>query len=54
MDDAFGHASIMTYTDPTTGEKIETCTVCHGPDADFAIEKVHNISNPYVPPYARE
>jgi decaheme cytochrome c component MtrC/MtrF-like protein len=50
---AYGHAQIMTYTDPATNEQIETCQVCHGAEADFAIEKVHNISNPYVPPYPR-
>lgn len=31
-----GHASIMTAADKT-----ETCTVCHGEGADFAVSKVH-------------
>jgi hypothetical protein len=53
-DDATGHAAIMTYTDPVTNERIETCGVCHGDGADFAVSKVHNISAPYKPPYARE
>jgi hypothetical protein len=52
--DAFGHAALQTYTDPTSGEQIETCNVCHGDGADFSIEKVHSITTPYVPPYPRE
>jgi hypothetical protein len=47
-----GHAAINTWNDGTN--VIETCETCHGADADFAVDKVHNISNPYVPPYARE
>ncbi len=50
--DAFGHAQIMTAQ--TAEGPIETCDVCHGEGADFTVEKVHNISNPFVPPYARE
>jgi hypothetical protein len=48
-----GHAAINTWTDGS-GTVIETCETCHGSDADFAVDKVHNISNPYVPPYPRE
>jgi hypothetical protein len=48
-----GHAAINTWTD-SNGTVIETCETCHGSDADFSIDKVHNISNPYVPPYPRE
>jgi len=48
-----GHAAINTWTDGS-GAVIETCDTCHGSDADFAVDKVHNISNPYVPPYPRE
>ena len=51
VDHAFGHVQLMTYQSPNG--PIETCEVCHGEDADFAVEKVHNIWNPYVPPYPR-
>ncbi len=33
---------------------VETCNTCHGSGKEFATDKVHNISKPYVPPYARE
>jgi hypothetical protein len=49
--DTFGHVQIFTYQSPDG--PIETCEVCHGERADFAVEKVHNIWNPYVPPYPR-
>lgn len=50
-----GHAAINTWTDPNDPTHvIETCDTCHGTDAEFSIDKVHNISNPYVPPYPRE
>jgi hypothetical protein len=49
----WAHAQIMTYTDPSSGEQIESCPVCHNPDDAFAVATVHNISNPYVPPYSR-
>ena len=52
--DAYAHGQLQTYTDPSTGAQIESCNVCHGPEDEFAVEKVHNISNPYVPPYPRE
>jgi OmcA/MtrC family decaheme c-type cytochrome len=51
--EAHGHAAIMTYTDPQTGQAVETCEVCHGTDADFSIKKVHDIAHPYRPPYPR-
>jgi hypothetical protein len=44
----------MTYSNGTAGPPIETCEVCHGRDADFAIDKVHQIAAPYQPPYPRE
>lgn len=50
---AFGHAALNTWKD-SSGNLVETCSVCHGPDAEFAVKKVHNITNPYVPPYTRE
>ncbi|MBI4338395.1 MAG: hypothetical protein HY680_00410 [Chloroflexi bacterium] len=52
------HAIINTYNpnplDPWSASRIETCAVCHGPGRDFAVDKVHKISDPYVPPYPRE
>lgn len=49
------HAAINTWTDPNDpSHVIESCDTCHGTDADFSVDKVHNISNPYVPPYPRE
>jgi hypothetical protein len=46
------HAAINTWTD-SSGNPVETCDVCHGPDAQFSVAIVHNISSPYVPPYSR-
>jgi len=43
-----------TPKDPFGGDETETCTVCHGAGRDFSPDKVHNISNPYQPPYPRE
>ena len=51
-DDSNGHVALNTWKD-TDGNTIETCGVCHGPDAEFAVAKVHNISSPYRPPYQR-
>ncbi|MBI2849324.1 MAG: hypothetical protein HYX88_04260 [Chloroflexi bacterium] len=57
-DIANGHAEVMTLypnpADPWSGDKVETCKICHGAGKDFAVEKMHNISNPYKPPYPRE
>ena len=57
-DAANGHARLQTlYTDPSdpwSDDKIETCVVCHGADREWSPDKVHNISDPYKPPYARE
>lgn len=50
---AKGHAALQTWIDGS-GKPIETCEVCHGDGAEFAVSKVHNISTPYVPPYTRE
>lgn len=49
--DAFAHAQLNTFQSPDG--PIESCDVCHGEHGDFSVEKVHNISNPYVPPYPR-
>jgi len=51
-DATYGHVQINTWNGTTP--PIETCDVCHGPDADFSVEKVHSISSPYVPPYPRD
>lgn len=57
-DVANAHTKINTFMenpdDPYSAENTETCTVCHGAGRDFAADKMHNISNPYQPPYARE
>lgn len=57
-DDSILHASLMTFdptpAEPYSGDEAETCKVCHGKGRDFAPDKVHNISNPYKPPYPRE
>lgn len=52
------HARIMTFYptpgDPWSSDRIESCKTCHGTGREFAIEKVHNITTPYRPPYRRE
>ncbi len=57
-DDAKAHGTLMTFDltpeDPYGGDEVETCAVCHGADTAFAPDVVHNISNPYKPPYPRE
>ena len=57
-DFAIVHARLMTEDptpeEPYNGDEQETCIVCHGPDRDFTPEKVHNIWDPYKPPYLRE
>jgi hypothetical protein len=52
-DATFGHAAIMTWTDPS-GAAVETCEVCHGEGAAYAVDHVHALTNPWVPPYSRE
>jgi hypothetical protein len=57
-DAAIAHGTLMTL-DPTpddawNGDEQESCEVCHGGGADFAVQEVHRISDPYVPPYPRE
>jgi len=39
--------------DPYSSDSTQACEVCHGADGDFAPAKVHNISDPYQPPYPR-
>ncbi len=56
-DSARGHAKVNTWDptpdDPNNKDGIESCKICHGSGKDFSPDKVHNISNPYVPPYPR-
>ena len=57
-NEAIFHGTLMTFDptpdDPFGGDEVETCIVCHGEHADFSPEQMHNISNPYKPPYPRE
>ncbi len=57
-DEAKAHGKLMTFMpnpgDPYGSTSVETCTLCHGAGAEFSPDKVHRISNPYVPPYPRE
>jgi hypothetical protein len=57
-DAAKTHGTAMTVippgADPTGPNATESCKTCHGAGKEFAVEKVHNISNPYKPPYPRE
>jgi hypothetical protein len=56
-DADLAHMTLQTQnpnpSDPYSPQAVETCTVCHGPNALLSVAKVHNISNPYVPPYPR-
>jgi len=45
---------ILDPLEPYGPMAVESCEVCHGAGADFAASIVHNISDPYVPPYPRE
>ena len=57
-DEAKAHGRLMTFmpdpNDPYGPLSVETCTICHGPGTELSPDKVHSISNPYVPPYPRE
>jgi hypothetical protein len=61
-ESAFAHVAVNTYPNPAGGPPLESCTTCHGPNPDvtvgsapdFSVAAVHNITNPYVPPYDRE
>lgn len=51
-EDAFAHTQLNTWAG--TSPPVETCGVCHGQGAQFSVDAVHEITNPYVPPYPRE
>jgi hypothetical protein len=57
-DGAQTHAALQTVDptpiEPWNGDEVETCVVCHGAGRDFAANVVHNIWDPYAPPYPRE
>ncbi|MBI2897810.1 MAG: hypothetical protein HYY06_29900 [Deltaproteobacteria bacterium] len=56
-DDAIAHGTLMTVDltpeDPWSGDELESCEVCHGEGADFAVRDMHDIADPYRPPYER-
>lgn len=56
-DAANAHSALQTI-DPTpehpySGDETETCLTCHGPGRQFSVHVVHNITDPFVPPYER-
>ncbi len=57
-DEAIAKAQLMTFDltedDPYSGDEVEACIICHGSGSSFSPDKVHNISDPYKPPYPRE
>ena len=57
-DEAKYHAALMTFDltpdDPYGGDEVETCIICHGEHSAFSPDQMHNISDPYKPPYPRE
>ena len=57
-EEAKAHGQLMTLIpDPSDSygpTALETCVICHGEGRAFSPDKVHRISNPYVPPYPRE
>jgi len=57
-DAAIAHGALMTVDptpeEPYSGDEVESCEVCHGKDSPWAPSVVHNISDPYVPPYLRD
>lgn len=57
-DQAKAHGQLMTVLpspdyDPYGPKAVESCVLCHGAGKDFSPDKVHNVANPYVPPYPR-
>jgi hypothetical protein len=57
-DSARAHGTLMTVippgADPYGTTAVESCGACHGAGKEFSPDKVHNITNPYKPPYPRE
>ena len=57
-DAALAHVTLNTLNpnpaDPYDPRRTETCKTCHGAGKEFSPDKMHNISNPYKPPYPRE
>lgn len=55
--EAKAHGKLMTFmpnpSDPYGPSAQESCEVCHGADAAFSPDKVHKLTDPYVPPYPR-
>ena len=51
-DAATTHAKIMTYdptpVDPWSGDEVESCTVCHGPEKDFSPDGRHIGRQPAI------
>lgn len=56
-DAAKAHGKLNTFLgdpdDPYGPLAYETCVVCHGKDREFSADKLHRITNPYVPPYPK-
>jgi len=57
-DAAIYHGALMTFDltpeDPYGGDEVETCIICHGEHTAFSPDQMHNISDPYKPPYPRD
>lgn len=55
---ATSHGTLMTLdmtpVDAWNGDEKESCATCHGAGKELSVEAVHDITNPYVPPYPRE
>jgi hypothetical protein len=57
-DAAIFHGVLMTFDltpdAPYGGDEVETCIICHGEHTAFSPDQMHNISDPYKPPYLRD
>jgi OmcA/MtrC family decaheme c-type cytochrome len=42
--DAHTHAEVMTTTPPGGAAPVESCRVCHGETADFAVSRMHRLA----------
>jgi OmcA/MtrC family decaheme c-type cytochrome len=42
--DAHTHARVMTETPPGTTTPVESCRVCHGESAEFAVSRMHRLA----------